>query len=90
VLVGLLAIGIYKRRARNAMIAISALIAAIFSSIYAAYCLIVVSMYLVGYTDATQRNKEAEQDGAGQPATRFESDSEGGYKPQPESEGRAR
>lgn len=31
-----------------------------------------------------------EQDSAGQPATRSESDSEGGDKPQPESEGRSR
>ncbi len=76
VLVGLLAIGIYKRQARNAMIAISALMAAIFSSIYAAYCLIVVSMYLVGYTDATQKNHEAEQDGADQPAAAVDSKSE--------------
>ena len=34
--------------------------------------------------------KEGEQAGAGQPATRSESDSEGGDKPQPESEGRSR
>jgi hypothetical protein len=34
--------------------------------------------------------KEAEQGGAGQPATRSESDSEGSDKPQPESEGRSR
>jgi hypothetical protein len=86
---GFLTIGICKRRARNATIAISALITAIFSSIYAAYCLIVVSMYLVGYTDATQRNKEAEQDGARQPATRRVLKAEGGDKPQPESEGRS-
>lgn len=33
---------------------------------------------------------KAEQGGAGQPATRPESDSEGGDKPQPESEGRSR
>lgn len=33
---------------------------------------------------------QAEQAGAGQPATRPESDSEGGHKPQPESEGRSR
>ena len=35
-------------------------------------------------------NEEAEQAGAGQPATRSESDSEGGDKPQPEAEGRSR
>ncbi|MBR9759409.1 hypothetical protein GYB43_03765 [bacterium] len=34
--------------------------------------------------------KEAEQGGAGEPATRAESDSEGGDKPQQESEGRSR
>lgn len=71
VLIGLLAIGIYKRQARNATIAIGALIAAVFSSIYGAYCLIVVSIYLVGYTDATQNNQQA--DGAGPAPTRLES-----------------
>jgi hypothetical protein len=35
-------------------------------------------------------DQEAEQAGAGQPATRPESDSEGGDKPQPEAEGRSR
>ena len=35
-------------------------------------------------------NPKAEQAGAGQPATRSESDSEGDQKPQPESEGRYR
>ena len=34
--------------------------------------------------------QKAEQGGAGQPATRGESDSEGGDNPQPESEGRPR
>jgi hypothetical protein len=34
--------------------------------------------------------KDAEQAGTGQPATRSESESEGGDKPQPESEGRSR
>jgi hypothetical protein len=34
--------------------------------------------------------KEGEQAGTGQPATRSESDSEGGDKPQPEAEGRSR
>ena len=34
--------------------------------------------------------KEAQQGGTGQPATRTESKSEGGDKPQPESEGRSR
>jgi hypothetical protein len=36
------------------------------------------------------RIKEAQQGGTGQPATRPESDSEGGDKPQPEAEGRTR
>lgn len=41
--------------------------------------------------DILQRSRqEAEQAGAGQPATRPESDSEGSDKPQPESEGRSR
>jgi hypothetical protein len=60
-LVGLLATGIYKCQSRNAVITAGALLTAIFSSIYAAYCLIVLSMYLGGYTHATQRNQEAEQ-----------------------------
>ncbi len=38
----------------------------------------------------TLRKQEAEQAGTGQPATRPESKSEGGDKPQPESEGRSR
>ena len=38
----------------------------------------------------TLRPNKAEQAGAGQPATRSESDSEGGDRPQPESEGRSR
>jgi hypothetical protein len=37
-----------------------------------------------------KRNRKAEQGGAGEPATRPESDSEGGDKLQPESEGRSR
>jgi hypothetical protein len=36
------------------------------------------------------KNAEAQQVGAGQPATRSELESEGGDKPQPESEGRSR
>jgi hypothetical protein len=36
------------------------------------------------------KNEEAEQAGTGQPATRPESKSEGGDKPQPEAEGRSR
>lgn len=35
-------------------------------------------------------NQQAEQGGAGQPATRSESDSEGGDKPKPDAEGRSR
>jgi hypothetical protein len=38
----------------------------------------------------TAEKNQAEQNGAGQPATRPESKSEGGAKPQPESEGRSR
>ncbi|MBK1884795.1 hypothetical protein JIN85_20465 [Luteolibacter pohnpeiensis] len=40
--------------------------------------------------EAAGKNQQAEQGSAGQPATRSESDSEGGDKPQPESEGRSR
>lgn len=39
---------------------------------------------------AVRPKSNAEQAGAGQPATRSESDSEGGDKPQPESDGRSR
>ena len=39
---------------------------------------------------AASERQQAEQAGAGQPATRPESKSEGGDKPQPESEGRSR
>ena len=45
-----------------------------------------VSSYMQGTAPEEQ---EAQQDGSGQPATRPESDSEGGDKPQPESEGRS-
>ena len=38
----------------------------------------------------SRKNHQAEQAGAGQPATRPESKSEGGDKPQPEAEGRSR
>jgi hypothetical protein len=38
----------------------------------------------------THWTAESEQDGAGQPATRSNSDSESGDKPQPEAEGRSR
>jgi hypothetical protein len=41
-------------------------------------------------TIVVQENKEAEQAGTGQPATRPESKSEGGDKPEPEAEGRSR
>ena len=37
-----------------------------------------------------EQENQAEQDGAGQPATRPESQSEGSQKPQPEAEGRSR
>lgn len=39
---------------------------------------------------AADHKPKAQQDGTGQPATRSKSDSEGGDKPQPESEGRSR
>lgn len=45
---------------------------------------------LASVTATTRTKQEGEQGGAGQPATRSESDSEGGDKPQPESEGRSR
>jgi hypothetical protein len=57
----LLVIGIYRRRVRNRSILTGVLITATFSSIYAAYCLMVVSLYLVGYTDEVQKKQEAEQ-----------------------------
>ncbi len=40
--------------------------------------------------EASKELQESEQSGAGQPATRPESKSEGGDKPQPDSEGRSR
>jgi len=40
--------------------------------------------------DSIHQQPEAEQGGTGQPATRPESKSEGGDKPQPEAEGRSR
>jgi hypothetical protein len=42
------------------------------------------------FVEVTPGKLKAEQDGTVQPATRPESDSEGGDKPQPESEGRSR
>jgi hypothetical protein len=86
----LLALGIYRRRLRNRSIVAGVLLTAIFSSIYAAYCLTVASMYLVGYTQVLQKKQEAEQAGTGQPATRSQLKSEGSDKPQPEAEGRSR
>jgi hypothetical protein len=47
-----------------------------------------LSFTVTGRLDLGTSN--GEQGGAGQPATRSESDSEGGDKPQPEAEGRAR
>jgi hypothetical protein len=44
----------------------------------------------VHYLGERLKDKESEQDGTGQPATRPESKSEGSDKPQPESEGRSR
>jgi hypothetical protein len=40
--------------------------------------------------EVEKKQKQAEQGGAGQPATRSEPDSEGGDKPQSEPEGRSR
>lgn len=45
---------------------------------------------LIGEIEAILRNPKAQQGGAGEPATRAESDVEGGDKPRPESEGRSR
>jgi hypothetical protein len=45
---------------------------------------------LAKYPTKPVKKEEGEQGSAGQPATRSESDSEGGDKPQPESEGRSR
>jgi hypothetical protein len=42
------------------------------------------------FDNVSDATKESEQDGTGQPATRPESKSEGGDKPQPEAEGRSR
>jgi len=42
------------------------------------------------WIETYMKNKKPEQGGSGQPATRPESKSEGGDKPQPESEGRSR
>jgi hypothetical protein len=45
---------------------------------------------LAGHAVPSQTKQPAEQVGAGQPATRSESDSEGGDKPQPDPEERSR
>jgi len=45
---------------------------------------------LLRHPRSANKNQKVEQDSAGQPATRSESDFEGGDKPQPESEGRSR
>jgi hypothetical protein len=45
---------------------------------------------IAGHLFALPQKPKAEQAGAGQPATRSESKSEGSDKPQPESEGRSR
>jgi len=60
ILLGLLYLAVRKQQARRGLIAFGALISAVFSSIYAAYCVIIVSMYLVGYTDAVRELNEAE------------------------------
>ena len=60
ILILLLIRAIYKTSARRALICSGALLTAIFSSLYGAYCLTVVSMYLVGYTHELQRAKSNE------------------------------
>jgi MFS family permease len=60
-LILVLVVGIYWRRLRNTSIVVGVLISAVFSSIYAAFCLIVVSMYLVSYTQIVLKNQEAQQ-----------------------------
>ncbi len=50
----------------------------------------VTTSHTIVVTDSSRKTMTAEQVGAGQPATRSESDSEGGDKPQPEAEGRSR
>ncbi len=88
-------------RLRRVLIATGASLAAAFSSVYAGYTLLIVTTYLPSYSNAMNgredmlqafyvRQKSAEQAGTGQPATRPESKSEGGDKPQPEAEGRSR
>ena len=49
---------IYRRSTGRACILGGVLLAAIFSSLYAAYSLTVLSMYLVGYSDAIGRSAE--------------------------------
>ena len=57
--------------------------------VLATRCLVLQSCRTSEELSATATN-QAEQDGTGQPATRPESKSEGGDKPQPEAEGRSR
>lgn len=87
-LVGLLILGIRKPHTRKSSIAVAALMAAVFSSIYCAYTLIVVSMYLVGYTHLIHKQYQAEPTGTGQPATSPESKSDSSNRP--DKEGRSR
>ena len=61
---GALFIAIYKREIRRGVIATGVLLSFIFSSIYAAYCVIVLSMYLTGFAEATRENQSAEQGAA--------------------------
>ena len=89
-LVALLILAVRKPSTRNGSIAFGALLIAVFSSIYCAYSLIVVSMYLVGYTHMVDKQHQAEQAGTGQPSTRSQSKSEGNDKPKPESDRRSR
>lgn len=76
VLVALLILAIRKPSARNGSIAFGALVAAIFSSIYCAYTLCVLSIYLVDSTHVIDKQHQAEANSK-QPVTRPVSESEG-------------
>lgn len=89
-LIVLLISGIRKPSARNRSIAFGALLTAVFSSVFCAYTLIVVSMYLVGYTQVLQKEQDAKRAGTGQATARSLPKSEGSDKPQHKAEGRSR
>jgi len=61
ILIGLLSMGLYKSQLRNTLFAIGTLITAAFSSLYAAYCLIVFSMYLTTFAEAVEKKQEPAQ-----------------------------